>query len=148
MARGVRPGIAAATLAALCAAAQASEFRSVTEPTVLYDAPSVQSTKRFVLGRGYPLQVLVKLDAMTKVRDSGGDIGWVENKALTDTRTVVVTAAAAEVRASPAPEAPTVFRAERGVLLEVDEAPANGWIKVHHRDGEGGYARVGDVWGE
>jgi hypothetical protein len=26
--------------------------------------------------------VLIKLDNMTKVRDSHGDIGWVENKTL------------------------------------------------------------------
>jgi SH3-like domain-containing protein len=134
-------------LCALSVPAYAAEFRSVAELAVLYDAPSLKSIKRFVLGPGYPLEVLVRLDNMTKVRDSGGDIGWVENKTLSETRTVIVNAANAEVRANPAPDAQVVFRADKGLLLEVDETLSNGWVKVRHRDGESGYIRTGAVWG-
>lgn len=132
---------------ALSVPAYAAEFRSVAEFAVLYDAPSLKSTKRFVLGPGYPLEVLIKLDNMTKVRDSGGDIGWVENKTLSETRTVIVNAPNAEVRANPAPDAQVVFRADKSLLLEIDEILANGWVKVHHRDGENGYIKTSSVWG-
>ena len=30
---------------------------------------------------------------------------------------------------------------------EVLEPPANGWVKVRHRDGQEGYARVAHLWG-
>lgn len=132
---------------ALSITAYAGEFRSVAEPAVLYDAPSLKSIKRFVLGPGYPLEVLIKLDNMTKVRDSGGDIGWVENKTLSQTHTVLVSAPNTEVRANAAPDAQVVFRADKGLLLEVDETPVNGWVKVHHRDGESGYIKTSAVWG-
>ena len=115
---------------ALSVPAYAAEFRSVAELAVLYDAPSLKSIKRFVLGPGYPLEVLIKLDNMTKVRDSGGDIGWVENKTLSETRTVIVNAPNIEVRANPAPDAQVVFRADKSLLLEVDETPVNGWVKA------------------
>jgi len=47
-----------------------------------------------------------------------------------------------------------VFRAERGVLLELAE-PASaatttatpGWVKVKHRDGQSGYVRITQIFG-
>jgi hypothetical protein len=33
------------------------------------------------------------------------------------------------------------------VVLEVVEAPADGWVKVRHRDGQTGFARLSHVWG-
>jgi SH3-like domain-containing protein len=71
----------------------------------------------------------------------------VENKQLSDSRTVIVTAPNTEARAQPTADAAAVFRAEKNVLLEVEEAPANGWLKVRHRDGESGYVKIGAVWG-
>jgi SH3-like domain-containing protein len=125
----------------------AAEFRTVVEPAILYDAPSLQAVRRFVLGRGNPVLILVKLDAMSKVRDSTGDIGWIENKTLGDAQTVVVSAATADVHASAAADSTVLFRVEKGVLLEVDEPPAKGWLKVRHRDGGSGYVKVSDIWG-
>ena len=44
------------------------------------------------------MEVIVRLDTWTKVRDAAGDLSWVEKKALSDTRTLVVTAPLADVR--------------------------------------------------
>jgi SH3-like domain-containing protein len=133
---------------ALPAAAQPAEFRSVQGTVaILYDAPSVQAKKRFLMSTGYPLQVLVKLDKWIKVRDDGGDIAWVEAKNLGDRRTLIVTEAGAEVRAKATPDAPLIFRADRGLLLELAEPPANGAVKVRHRDGQSGYISTKKVWG-
>jgi SH3-like domain-containing protein len=130
------------------ASAAAAEFRSIGErAAVLYDAPSQKADRLFVASRGYPFEVLVKLDQWTKVRDVGGEVGWVENRALGDRRNVLVNVPLADVRAAPNAQSPLVFEAFRQVLLEALEPPADGWVKVRHRDGQQGFARLSHLWG-
>ncbi|HET9471992.1 MAG TPA: SH3 domain-containing protein [Usitatibacter sp.] len=138
----------AALALALAPGASFAEFRSVGDrPAILYDAPSARADKLFAVTRLYPFEVLVKLDQWTKVRDANGEVGWIENGALGDRATAVVTVAVADVRARPDPQAPLVFEAYKQVLLEILEPAANGWVKVRHRDGQEGYVRVSHVWG-
>ena len=138
----------AAALLAAALPAGAAEYRSLgAAPAVLYDAPSAKADRLFVASRYYPFEILVKLDQWTKVRDVNGEVAWVENKALGDRQTVMVTVPLADVRAAPNPQAPLVFEAYRQVLLEVLEPPADGWVKVRHRDGQQGYIRIAHVFG-
>lgn len=140
--------IVAACLALAAGAACAAEYRSLGDkPAILYDAPSTKADKLFAVTRYYPFEVLVKLDQWTKVRDANGEVGWVENAALGDHATVVVTVPLADVRAAPDAQSPLVFEAYKQVLLDVVEPPANGWIHVRHRDGQEGYIRTSHVWG-
>jgi SH3-like domain-containing protein len=145
----VKPGAAlAATLALAACGALAAEFRSLGErPAVLYDAPSVKADRLFIASRYYPFEVLVKLDHWTKVRDANGEVAWVENKALGDRQTVMVSVPLADVRAAPTTQSPLVFEAYKQVLLEVVEPAAEGWVKVRHRDGQLGFIRLTHVWG-
>jgi SH3-like domain-containing protein len=158
---GPRPLRAWAALAALALAAcpwnaaVAVEFRATADAaTVLYDAPSAKAKPMFVYGRDTPLEVIVVLEGWVKVRDATGTIGWVDQKDLTESRSVEVRAPVAEVLASPDPAAPLVFRAERDVLLELAEPAATasatatpGWVKVRHRDGQTGYVRIAQIFG-
>ena len=140
--------VAAACLALTAGTACAAEYRSIgANPAILYDAPSTKADKLFAVTRYYPFEVLVKLDQWTKVRDANGEVGWVENAALGDHATVVVTVPLADVRAAPDAQSPLVFEAYKQVLLEVVEPAANGWVKVRHRDGQEGYIRTSHVWG-
>ena len=146
--------IAAAAALASCVAtaafaAPAVEFKSVgAAPAIMYDAPSAKGRKVFVAPRGMPVDVVLTYGEWNKVRDAGGDLAWVEAKALTAKRNVVVKAAVARVRGSAEDAAPVVFTADKGVLLEIVDPAAAGWIKVRHRDGQSGYVRVSEVWGE
>lgn len=147
----------ALALAALATAAPAlgAEFRVTADaPTVLYDAPSARARPQFAFGRDVPVEVLVSVDAWTKVRDLGGSIGWIPSKSLADKRVLQVRVALADVRAGPDDGAPLVFRAEQNVLLELAEPATSagntatpGWVKVRHRDGATGFARVTQVFG-
>ena len=140
----------AAAIAALLVAlpAAATEYRSIGErAAILYDAPSTRADRLFVASRGYPFEVLVKLDQWTKVRDVNGEVAWVENKALSERGAVMVTVPVADVHAAPDPQSPLVFEAYKQVLLEVVEPPSGEWVKVRHRDGQQGYIRVAHVWG-
>lgn len=142
-ARGALLGLAAC----LPAAALALDYRSLAEAGVMYDAPSKQAKPRFVVARATPVEVVVSVEGWSKVRDSAGDIAWVEARLLEPRRTVIVTVQRAAVRREPQPEAPLVFEAERDVLLELDAGAPAGWAKVRHRDGQGGYVRVNQIWG-
>ena len=135
-------------LALAATPAFAAEFRSLGDKaTILYDAPSTRADRLFAVSRNYPFEVLVKLDQWTKVRDSNGEVAWVENSALGSKATVLVTVPLADVRAAPNAQSPLVFEAYKHVILEVVEPPANDWVKVRHRDGQQGYIRVAHVWG-
>ncbi len=141
----------AIVLAAACAPVGAAEYKTVGgEPAILYDAPTVRGIRIFVAPRGMPVEVIVTQGDWVRVRDATGGLSWIEKKALVDKRTVVVTrtTAPAEVRASGDEGAPVVFLAQSGVLLDLMAPPAFGWVQVRHRDGQGGYVKVGDVWGE
>jgi len=140
--------LAAAIAFAISGGAFAAEYRTLGDrPAVLYDAPSNRADRLFVASRYYPFEVLVKLDHWTKVRDANGEVAWVENKALGDQPMVLVTVPLADVRAGPNAQSPLVFEAYKQVLLEVIEAPVEGWVKVRHRDGQQGFIRAAHVWG-
>jgi SH3-like domain-containing protein len=140
----------AAVFALLAAAlpACAAEFRSIAENgTVMYDAPSVKSKKLFAASRYYPVEIVVSIDNWAKVRDRAGDLAWVEKKALSERRTVVVTAPVADVRQAPNEQSAVVFQVQQGVALEIAELSASSWVRVRHADGLTGYVRINQVWG-
>ncbi|MCC6210827.1 MAG: hypothetical protein IT513_07270 [Burkholderiales bacterium] len=129
-------------------AAGAAEFRSVQEAAaVLYDAPSRAATPLFVVQRSYPLEVVVSLDAWVKVRDHAGALTWVERKALSEKRTVLVTGASAEIRVRAEDNAPVAFVAAQNVALDLVEVAPGGWLRVRHADGSAGFVRAAQVWG-
>ncbi|HUW27988.1 MAG TPA: SH3 domain-containing protein [Sulfuriferula sp.] len=130
--------------------AQALDYRSVAVPAaILYDAPSTLARKLFVIGRGYPVEVVVSVDNWLKVRDSSGALAWVEaaKLATTGTRMLVVTAAQAEIRAAAQDGAAITARVEKGVLLEWQETLPGGWARVRLPDNSSGYIKLSQVWG-
>ncbi len=136
-------------LMSLAASVQALDFKSVgAAPAVLYDAPSEKGRKVFVAPRGMPVEIVLTYGEWTKVRDASGDLFWIESKALTPKRNVVVSVAGAKVRASADDAAPVLFSADKNVLFELAEPLASGWVKVRHRDGQSGYVKANDIWGE
>ena len=143
----MRPAVAVA-LALFAGAAAAADFRTIGErPAVLYDAPSSRADRLFIASRHYPFEVLVRLDQWTKVRDVNGEVAWVENRALGEQAMVLVTVPLADVRAAADAQSPLVFEAYKHVLLELLAPPADGWVKVRHRDGQQGFIRAAHVWG-
>ena len=128
--------------------AGAAEFRAVADDAViLYDAPSAQSQKLFVVNQGYPLEVVVSVQGWVKVRDAGGALSWVDAKKVSaKSRSVMVRVAQATVRQAADDSAAVVFQAQQNVLLELTES-AGAWLRVKHRDGATGFIRASSVWG-
>ena len=126
----------------------AAEYVSVKESNaILYDAPSVKAKKLFVVNRYMPLEQVVVLDSWVKVRDKSGGLYWVEKRLLSSTRYVFTLLPLVDVLDQPADGATRVFQVRQQIALEFLEATGAGWIKVRHQDGEVGYVRSSDVWG-
>jgi SH3-like domain-containing protein len=132
----------------LASPVHALDYRSVASASaILYDAPSSSAKRIYVVGQYYPVEVVVSLEAWAKVRDSTGELAWIEKKNLSDRHTVLVAVPLADVRQSPDNAASVVFQAEQGVALEVLENASSGWVKVRHRDGQSGFVKINQVWG-
>ncbi len=126
----------------------ALDFFSIADnAAIMYDAPSLKAGKIFVASRHLPVEAIVKVEGWVKVRDSGGSLAWVEEKALSNKRYVIVTAPQAEAYQAADINSPLLFEAQQNVVMEWLEPAVNGWIKVRHRDGQSGYVRTHQVWG-
>ena len=128
-------------------AAQAIEFRSLTEAAIVYDTPSAEGRRLFILRPGTPVEIVVTLDQWIKVREPSGSLSWIERRVLAKRRTLLITAERAAIRREARDDAPLSFEAARNVVVELIEAPTLGWAKVRHADGLEGYIRASDVWG-
>jgi len=130
-------------------AACAVDFVSVSESSaILYDAPSLKAKKKFVVNRYMPFEQVVSLDNWVKVRDSKGELSWVEKRVLSNKRYVFALAPLLDVRAETDPDKPAIFQVRQQVALERLESTGTGWVKVRHQDGEVGYVRSIEVWGD
>ena len=127
--------------------ALALDYRSVSEGAAMYDAPSAKAKPLFVIQAGTPVELVVNLEGWSKVRDSRGDLVWIEKKFLSEKRTVIVRADRAQVRSAADDKAAVAFEAERDVVLDLLEAVPGGWAKVKHRDGQSGFVKAFQVWG-
>ena len=127
--------------------ANALEFRSIAPAkAILYDAPSLEADKLFILGQAYPVEIIVNLNNWLKVRDATGSLSWVESKSLSNKRTVLVIAKA-DIKSAEDPTSALLATVEKDVVLELIENRQNGWIKVRHRDGITGFVPVSNLWG-
>jgi SH3-like domain-containing protein len=138
-----------ASLPGLAGSAHALDFKAVgAAPVVLYDAPSEKGRRVAVAPRGMPVEVVLTYGEWTKVRDASGDLSWLQSKGLVAKRNLLVSVANAKIRANPDDAAAVVFSADKGVLLELLDPVASGWVKVRHRDGQTGYVKAAEVWGD
>lgn len=128
--------------------AQAAEFRSIAPlKAITYDAPSVESSKLYIMQQGYPVEVIVNLGAWVKVRDQRSGLSWIEGKDLDNKRMVLVTDNA-DIKAAESAEAKLLATVEKDVVLELLSPNINrGWVKVKHQDGIAGYIQSSAIWG-
>ncbi|MGB7815813.1 MAG: SH3 domain-containing protein [Methylotenera sp.] len=141
-------GLAASANLVFSFSAQALEFRSVVPPkAVLYDAPSKEASKLYILSGGYPVEVIVNLGDWTKVRDQLGSLSWIENKQLSSRRMVLVIVKT-DIRMAEDATSALLATVDKDVMLElVSPGIKNGWVKVKHRDGIIGFVQIGSIWG-
>ncbi len=136
------------TLVLMPILASAMNFRSIAVPkAVLFDAPSAQAKKLYLLWQGYPVEIIVNLGDWVKVRDNQGGLTWVESKNLSPNRTVIVVQEQVPLYQSANANSAVVSQLQKDVVLDYVETAAGGWAKVKHRDGLTGYVQASAVWG-
>ncbi|MGC2166598.1 MAG: SH3 domain-containing protein [Gallionella sp.] len=129
--------------------AHAVDFVSVRDNSaILYDAPSTKAKKLFVVNRYMPFEQVVTLHSWVKVRDRSGKLYWVEKRVLSNDRFVFALLPLVDVRARPDVSADRVFQARQQVAMQFVESTGTGWIKVRHQDGNVGFVRSTEVWGD
>lgn len=130
-------------------AAHAVDYVSVGESSaILYDAPSLKANKLFVVNRYMPFEQVVGLDAWVKVRDRSGALYWLERRVLGNKKYVFAVIPLLDVRSAPDFGAPRLFQVRQQVALESLGATGTGWINVRHKEGDAGFVRSTEVWGE
>lgn len=148
--RSCKAALPAAVLAMMASGvgnAHAIDFQSLREAAILYDSPSLQGQRLFILRPGTPVEIIVSDPNWVKVREPGGSLSWLERRALSNTRTLLVNVARASIRQAPREDAPLSFEAVQNVVLSLVATPELGWVKVRHADGAEGYLRVSEAWG-
>ncbi|MBU1365330.1 MAG: SH3 domain-containing protein [Gammaproteobacteria bacterium] len=143
-----RRALVALSLISAAGAALAIDYRSVGAPAaILFDAPSLQAKKLYLIKAQTPVEVVVKLEGWLKVRDAEGTLAWIESRHVAEQRTLVVTSPQAEIRQSDNPDSAILAELDKWVAVEYLEPASPGWVKVRHRDGVTGYIHSTQVWG-
>lgn len=127
-----------------------TRFRSVgTNDAVFYDAPSDKAKRLYQAPAGMPVEILSVLQAWVKVRDMQGDVAWVHRDDLADRRTVIATTTVSLYK-EPYQTASRWFEAVRGVVFDLQDertSADDGFVRVHHADGQTGFLAVDQIWG-
>jgi len=127
----------------------AAEFVSVGDSSaILYDAPSIKAKKQFVVNRFMPFEKVVTLESWIKVRDRSGQLYWIEKRNLSKDRYVYALLPLVSVRDTPDASGKQAFQVKKKVALQLLESTGTGWLRVRHQDGNVGYVRSSEVWGD
>lgn len=135
-------------LLAALPAAWAIDYRSVNVPAAtLFDAPSNKAKKLYLIKAQTPVEVVVRLEGWTKIRDAEGTLAWIDAAQLAEQRNVIVIVPGAEIRQSELADGVMLAKLDKWVVLELIGPSAPGWAKVRHRDGISGFIKTTQVWG-
>jgi SH3-like domain-containing protein len=93
-----------------------------------------------------PVQVIETYPSWRKIRDPGGDEGWMLQNLLSDERTALVTGDAPRpLHAEPDAASPIRYRAEPGVVGRISDCE-KGWCRLDV-GGREGFIRTDQIWG-
>lgn len=95
--------------------------------------------------QGLPLIVTAEYGHWRRVVDRDGAGGWVHYAMLSGTRTVIVDAEMALLRAKPNATAPVRAQAERGVIARLEDC-ADAWCEIK-AGGRSGWVPQDELWG-
>ncbi|HVM79233.1 MAG TPA: SH3 domain-containing protein [Stellaceae bacterium] len=95
--------------------------------------------------KDFPVEVVGKYDVWRKIRDWQGTEGWVHQRMLADTRSVIVRGEVRFLHANPDPTASVVARLEPGVIAKLLECQGL-WCRVEVQSLRGWLSR-NEIWG-
>lgn len=151
------PPLIARTLASVAAAlvlltagvaAQAREMVAVDRDDIhLREGAGTRYRALWLLGRGYPLEVLGRKGSWLRVRDFENDEGWVYQPLTTARKPHhVVKSDVANIRGGPGLGHRVLGKAAQGETLETLERRGD-WVKVRQDGGRVGWVARRLLWG-
>jgi len=152
--RFLRHGLLALMMSHLLAGAAAAEkdlqlprFASLRyDPVNLRTGPGDRYPVEWVYHRkGLPVEIIAQYDVWRRIRDWQGTEGWVHQRLVTATRTVIVDGTQRMLHAGPNSATPAVARLDPGVIARLIECEG-AWCQIEVRDIKGWLTR-GEVWG-
>ncbi len=127
--------------------ASAQSMVSVDRSVVnLRSGASTQHTILFELGKGYPLEVILRKGSWLQVRDFENDKGWIYRPMVGRKAHLVVKATIANVRSAPSTNSRILGKVEYGELLRTLEHRSK-WVRVQREGGAQGWVARGLLWG-
>jgi len=129
------------------APAAAQQMVSVDRNEInMRSGPGTNHESLWLLGRGYPLQIIGHKGQWVQVRDFESDKGWVYRPLLGNKRHFVVKVKVANIRSKPSTRGGIVGKALYGDVLRTLERTKN-WVKVQHEGGAKGWVARRLLWG-
>jgi SH3-like domain-containing protein len=95
--------------------------------------------------KGLPVEIVEEFEVWRRIRDSQGSEGWVHQRMVGGSRTVIVTGAVRTLRDDPNAAAPAVGRAEPGVIAQLLEC-RDAWCRIEVK-GVKGWLKRNEMWG-
>jgi SH3-like domain-containing protein len=95
--------------------------------------------------KGLPVEIVQEFDVWRKIRDSQGSEGWVHQRMVAGTRSVIVAGVVRTLRADAAAAAPAVAHVEPGVVARLLECRGS-WCRIETAGIKGWLGRS-EVWG-
>ncbi|OKY75848.1 MAG: peptide-binding protein [Desulfobulbaceae bacterium DB1] len=109
--------------------------------------PSDTNEVKWVLGKGFPLQVLGSQGKWLKVKDFENDVGWVYGPLTSATPHAVVKIKIVNIRSGPGKKYKLIGQAKYGVVFRVLKKTPQ-WVQVRHDEsGKSGWISRNLLWG-
>ncbi|MCB2181906.1 MAG: SH3 domain-containing protein [Desulfobulbaceae bacterium] len=109
-------------------------------------SPTTNSKVKWVLGKGFPLQVIGHKGKWLKVRDFENDTGWVFASLTSSKAHMVVKKKIINIRSGPGTKYRIIAQAKYGVVFRTIKQ-VKGWAKVRHQNGTTGWVSRKLLWG-
>lgn len=143
----IAAAILATSLASAMPAAVAANYVSVSRDQInMRTGPATSFESKWMLSRGYPLQLISRKGDWLQVRDFENDEGWVSRSLTNTTPHHVVKSSTANLRSGPGTQHKRVGEASYGEVLRTLERKAD-WVKVRQEGGVTGWVAKRLLWG-
>jgi len=128
---------------AVCAARMVS---IAGEEVMFRTGPSDSNEVKWILSRGFPLQVIKSQGKWLQVRDFENDEGWVYAPLTQAAAHMIVKGKVVNIRSGPGEKYKVIGQAHYGVVFRTLEKTKT-WIKVRHESGKTGWISRRALWG-
>ena len=95
--------------------------------------------------KNLPVEITAEFDIWRRIRDSEGTVGWIHQSLLSSHRTAIVSEPIVSFKRKPTADSPIVFKAEKGVILDVIKCNQT-WCQLKYNKDKA-WVQKHSIWG-